>query len=49
MAGAAIYLHADRNGSRHPTLWAISAFFFLAITLPVYVWHVYRLRHARRL
>jgi hypothetical protein len=48
VAGAAVFLHADRNGSRHPTLWAISVFLFLGLALPLYALHVYRQRRGRR-
>jgi hypothetical protein len=44
VSGATVFLHADRNGSRHLTAWAISVFLFLAIALPVYLVHVYRSR-----
>ena len=49
LVGAAVFLHADRNGSRHPTAWAVSVFLFLGIALPVYVLHVVRSRRRRRL
>jgi hypothetical protein len=48
VSGAAVFLHADKNGSRHPTAWAISVFLFLAIALPVYVIHVYQSRRRHR-
>ena len=44
LVGAAVFLHADRNGSRHPTAWAISVFLLLAVALPVYVIHAIRTR-----
>jgi hypothetical protein len=43
-AGIAVFLHADRNGSKHTTAWGISVFLFLAIALPIYVIHVRRTR-----
>jgi hypothetical protein len=43
-AGIAVFLHADRNGSRHTTAWGICVFLFLAIALPVYLIHVRRTR-----
>lgn len=46
--GTAVFLHADRNGSRHPTAWAASVFFFLAIALPIYAVHVVRSRRSPR-
>ena len=37
VVGGAVWIHADRNGSKHPTAWALSVTFFLAIALPVYL------------
>jgi hypothetical protein len=42
VAGALVFLHADRRGSKHPTAWAIGVFLFLGIALPVYVIHAVR-------
>jgi hypothetical protein len=39
-----VFLHADRNGSRHATAWGIGVFLFLAIVLPIYVLHARRAR-----
>jgi hypothetical protein len=47
-AGAAVFLHADKNGSRHPTAWAIGVFLFLGLALPAYAIHVWRTRRERR-
>ena len=44
-AGILVFLHADRNGSRHTTMWGISVFLFLGIALPVYLIHVRRNRN----
>ena len=44
IAGGAVWIHADRHGSRHPTAWAISVVLFLAIALPIYALHVRRSR-----
>ena len=43
-AGILVFLHADRNGSRHTTAWGISVFLFLGIALPIYLIHVRRTR-----
>jgi ABC-type maltose transport system permease subunit len=43
--GAAVWIHADRNGIRHQTAWALFVVFFLLIALPVYV--IYFRRHRR--
>jgi Flp pilus assembly protein TadB len=48
VVGAAVFVHADKNGSRHPTAWAFSVFLFLAVALPVYVIHVRRNRRRLR-
>ena len=45
VVGAAVWIHADRNGIRHQTAWAIFVVFFLVIALPVYVLYF---RHQRR-
>ena len=44
VAGAGVWLHADRNGSRHPTAWAMAVALFLGIALPAYLIHVRRMR-----
>jgi len=46
VAGAAVFLHADRHGSKHATAWACSVFLFLGLALPVYLVHV-RLARSR--
>jgi hypothetical protein len=43
-AGVAVFLHADRHGSRHTTAWGIGVFLFLGLVLPIYVIHVIRTR-----
>jgi hypothetical protein len=42
--GSAVWLHADRNGIRHQTAWALFVVFFFAIALPIYVIYVRRRR-----
>jgi hypothetical protein len=42
--GGAVWIHADRNGSKNPTAWAISVTLFLAIALPIYLIRNYRRR-----
>ena len=44
VAGVAVFLHADRHGSRHTTAWGIGVFLFLGLVLPIYVIHVLRTR-----
>lgn len=44
VAGVAVFLHADRHGSRHTTAWGICVFLFMGIVLPIYVIHVLRAR-----
>jgi hypothetical protein len=44
LAGAGVFLHADRNGSRHATAWACAVFLVIYLALPLYLIHVYRLR-----
>jgi hypothetical protein len=47
IGGVIVFLHADRNGSRHPTAWAI-AVFFIPLVLAIYFIRVYRIRKQRR-
>jgi membrane protein DedA with SNARE-associated domain len=47
VVAAAVFLYADRNGSEHPTAWAILVFLFLGIALPIYYIHVWRARRSR--
>jgi hypothetical protein len=44
VVGAAVWIHADRNGIRHQTAWALFVVLFLAIALPIYVIYVRRRR-----
>jgi hypothetical protein len=44
VVGAGVWIHADRNGIRHQTAWAIFVVLFLLIALPVYVIYVRRRR-----
>ena len=37
-----VFLHANKRGSKHATAWGIGVFLFLAIVLPVYVFHSWR-------
>jgi hypothetical protein len=45
--GIAVFLHADRNGSKHTTAWGIVVFLAAPIGLPVYLIHVFRARRSR--
>jgi hypothetical protein len=45
--GGAVWIHADRHGSKHPTAWGICVVLFLGIALPVYLIHVQRNRRTR--
>jgi phage shock protein PspC (stress-responsive transcriptional regulator) len=47
VAGAGVFLHADKNGIRHPTAWACTVF-ILPITLLAYLIYVRRVRRGRR-
>lgn len=44
VAGAIVFLHADRNGSRHPTAWACATFVLPVVVVLVYLYHVRRAR-----
>jgi hypothetical protein len=43
-AGTFVFFHAERNGIRHPSLWASLVFLFLVVALPAYIVHVRRRR-----
>ena len=43
----AVFLHADKNGSKHPTAWGFLTFLFVGIMVPVYAIHVRRTRRRR--
>jgi Flp pilus assembly protein TadB len=47
-AGTAVFFHADRNQIKHPSAWASAVFLFLAVSLPLYLLHVRRVRRRRR-
>lgn len=47
-AGIAVFLHADKHGSKHTTAWGIGVFLFLGVMLPVYLVHVVRNNRRRR-
>jgi hypothetical protein len=49
IVGAGVWIHADRNGSKHPTAWAMAVVLFLAVAFPVYVIHVRRRRRRQSL
>ncbi len=43
--GGAVWIHADRHGSKHPTAWAM---FVVFAPLPALLIYVFRFRRARR-
>ena len=47
IVGGAVWIHADRNGIRHQTAWALFVVFFLLVALPIYVLYVRRVRRER--
>lgn len=47
LVSAAVFLHADRRGSRHATAWGIFVFLFLGVGLPAYAIHAWSLRRRR--
>ena len=48
-AGTAVFFHAERHKIKHPSAWASGVFLFLAIALPLYAFHVRRVRRDRTL
>ena len=47
VAAILVFLHADKKGSKHPTLWGAGVFLFLGVFLPVYVIHHFMTRRRR--
>ena len=43
-AGTGVFFHAERNRIGHPSAWASFVFLFLVVGLPVYAFHVRRVR-----
>jgi hypothetical protein len=50
VVGVAVFLHADRHGSKRASAWGIGVFLFLGVVLPIYIVHARRARRgaARR-
>ena len=47
VVGGAVWVHADRNGIRHQTAWALLVVLFLLIALPIYILYVRNERRKR--
>jgi len=43
-AGTAVFFHAEKRRIKHPSAWASFVFLFLVVGLPVYAFHVRRVR-----
>jgi uncharacterized membrane protein YhaH (DUF805 family) len=43
----AVFLHANKHGSRHATAWGIGVFLALIVFLPAYWLHARRVRRRR--
>ena len=41
-AAVAVFLHADRHGSRRATAWGVGVFLCLIVFLPAYIVHARR-------
>ncbi|HSP71606.1 MAG TPA: hypothetical protein VLN26_04505 [Gaiellaceae bacterium] len=44
----AVFLHANKHGSRHATAWGIGVFLFMIVVLPAYFVHTRIGRRTRR-
>jgi hypothetical protein len=44
----AVFAHASRHGSTHPTAWGMATFLFAGIVVPVYFVRYLLLRRRRR-
>jgi len=38
-ASIAVFLHANKHGSRHATAWGVGVFLFFGLVAPIYVIH----------
>ena len=47
-AAIAVFVHADKVGSRHATAWGVGVFLLAGLLLPLYVIHARRTRGERR-
>jgi membrane protein YdbS with pleckstrin-like domain len=47
VVGAAVWIHADRHGSKHPTAWGIAAVLAPALVVIIYIVHNRRRRRSR--
>ena len=49
VASLAVFNHASKNGSRHPTAWGVAVFLFAGVAVPIYfVRHWLRRRRGLR-
>jgi hypothetical protein len=46
-AAVAVFLHANRRGSKRATAWGIGVFLVLIVFLPAYLVHAWTLRRRR--
>ncbi|HEY6053876.1 MAG TPA: hypothetical protein VIU86_08075 [Gaiellaceae bacterium] len=48
VVAVAVFLHANRHGSKHATAWGVGVFLFMIVVLPAYLVHTWGRRGARR-
>lgn len=48
VVAVAVFLHANRHGSKHATAWGVGVFLFMIVVLPAYLVHTRGRRGARR-
>jgi hypothetical protein len=46
-AGTAVLIHAKKNKIKYASVWATAVLLFLAVALPAYLFHVWRVRRNR--
>lgn len=46
-AAIAVFLHANKHGSKHATAWGVGVFLLLIVFLPAYLLHARRVRRQR--
>ena len=48
VVAVAVFLHANRHGSKHATAWGIGVFLFMIVVLPAYLINSWGRSRARR-
>ncbi len=46
--GGAVWIHADRHGSKRPTAWGIATVLAPGLVVTIYLIHYYRVKRRKR-